>query len=57
MTSISVPTQLYRRPRLRIVAPGEQPTMMRPFLRRRRTIRSLREQILCDPQYSRYHVL
>ena len=57
MSSIPIPAPLYRRPTLRIVAADEQPSVVRPFRRRRRTIRSLREQILCDPQYSRHHVL
>ena len=55
MSSIPFPAPLYRRPTLRLVAPDEQP--VRPFRRRRRTIRTLRERILCDPQYSRQHIL
>jgi hypothetical protein len=54
MSSIPLPAPLYRRPTLRIVT-HEEPVFSKPFQRRRRTIRSLREQILCDPQYSRYH--
>jgi hypothetical protein len=58
MSSIPVPAPLYRRPTLRIVAPDEETTTFaRPFRRRRRTIRTLREQILCDPQFSRQHIL
>jgi hypothetical protein len=59
MSSIPVPAPLYRRPTLRIVSRDDEPTaaLVRPFTRRRRTIRSLREQILCDPQYSRQHIL
>jgi hypothetical protein len=56
MSSIPVPAPLYRRPTLRIVRSDEQPELVRPFRRRRRTIRTLREQVLCDPQYCRYHV-
>jgi hypothetical protein len=56
MSSIPVPAPLYRRPTLRIVRSEEQPELVRPFRRRRRTIRTLREQVLCDPQYCRYHV-
>jgi hypothetical protein len=57
MSSIPVPAPLYRRPTLRIVSTEPGPEVVRPFLRRRRTIRTLREQILCDPQYCRYHIL
>jgi hypothetical protein len=58
MSSIPVPAPLYRRPTLRIVSRDEEPAkLVRPFNRRRRTIRSIREQILCDPQYSRQHIL
>ena len=59
MSSIPVPAPLYRRPTLRIVAADEETTttFVRPFRRRRRTIRTLREQVLCDPQYSRQHIL
>jgi hypothetical protein len=55
MSSIPVPAPLYRRPTLRIVAADDTP--VRPFRRHRRTIRTLRERILCDPQYSRQHIL
>jgi hypothetical protein len=57
MSSIPIPAPLYRRPTLRIVRAEEQPGVVRPFQRRRRTIRSLREQVLCDPQFSRQHIL
>jgi hypothetical protein len=57
MSSIPVPAPLYRRPILRIVSTEPGAEVVRPFLRRRRTIRTLREQILCDPQYCRYHIL
>jgi len=57
MSSIPIPAPLYRRPTLRIVRAEEQPGLVRPFQRRRRTIRSLREQVLCDPQFSRQHIL
>jgi hypothetical protein len=59
MSSIPVPAPLYRRPTLRIVSRDERPAaaLVRPFSRQRRTIRSVREQILCDPQYSRQHIL
>jgi hypothetical protein len=58
MSSIPIPAPLYRRPTLRIVAPDEKTTtFVAPFRRHRRTIRTLREQVLCDPQYSRQHIL
>ena len=57
MSSIPFPVAVYRRPTLRIVRADEQPVFVRPFERRRRTIRSLREQVLCDPQYSRYQII
>jgi hypothetical protein len=57
MSSIPFPAPLYRRPTLRIVSKQPEPEAVRPFRRRRRTIRTLREQILCDPQYSRQHIL
>ena len=55
MSSIPVPAPVYRRPTLRIVTAHQEPVFSKPFQRRRRTIRSLREQILSDPQYYRYH--
>jgi hypothetical protein len=55
MSSIPIPAPLYRRPTLRIVRVEEKSPFVRP-LQRRRTLRSLREQILCDPQYSRQHI-
>jgi hypothetical protein len=57
MSSIPVPAPLYRRPTLRIVTAEEEQELVRPFRRRRRTIRTLREQVLCDPQYCRQHIL
>jgi hypothetical protein len=57
MSSIPIPAPLYRRPTLRIVRADEESAVVRPFRRRRRTIQSLREQILCDPQYFRYHII
>jgi hypothetical protein len=57
MSSIPVPAPLYRRPTLRLVSAEQEPEVARPFRRRRRTIRTLREQVLCDPQYSRQHIL
>jgi hypothetical protein len=57
MSSIPIPAPLYRRPTLRIVASQPEPQAVRPFRRRRRTIRTLREEILCDPQYCRHHIL
>jgi hypothetical protein len=57
MSSIPVPAPLYRRPTLRIVTSEPEPQVARPFRRRRRTIRTLREEILCDPQYCRHHIL
>lgn len=55
MSSIPLPAPLYRRPVLRVVSVDEQPVRM--FRRRPRTIRSLREGVLCDPQYSRYRII
>jgi hypothetical protein len=58
MSSIPIPAPLYRRQTPRIVGGNDEPAVVRPFRRRRRrTIRSLREQILCDPQYCRHHIL
>jgi hypothetical protein len=57
MSSIPVPAPLYRRPTLRIVASEPEHEVVRPFRRRRRTLRSVREQVLCDPQYCRSHIL
>jgi hypothetical protein len=56
MSSIPIPAHLYSRPTLRVVRAEDEP-LVRPFRRRRRTIRTLREQILCDPQFSRQHIL
>jgi len=57
MSSIPIPAPLYRRPTLRVVSKDDQPALVRPFRRRRRPIRTVREQILCDPQFSRQHIL
>jgi len=57
MSSIPVPAPLYRRPTLRIVSKEQEPELVRPFRRHPRTIRTLREQILCDSQFSRQHIL
>jgi hypothetical protein len=57
MSSIPVPATLYRRPTLRIVTAEQEQENVRPFSRRRRTIRTLREQVLCDPRYCRQHIL
>jgi hypothetical protein len=57
MSSIPIPAPLYRRPTLRVVNTDDQPALVRPFRRRRRTIHTVREQILCDPQFSRQHIL
>jgi hypothetical protein len=57
MSSIPIPAPLYSRPTLRVVRAEDEPALVRPFRRRRRTIRTLREQILCDPQFSRQHIL
>jgi len=57
MSSIPIPAPLYRRPTLRVVSKDDQPALVRPFRRRRRTIRTVREQVLCDPQFSRQHIL
>lgn len=57
MTSISVPARLYRQPTLRIVKPDEVSTFVRPLTRRRRTLRSLRENALYDPLYIRHQIV
>jgi hypothetical protein len=56
MSSIPFPAPLYRRPTLRIVSSEPEQEIVRPFRRRRRTIRSVREQVLSDPQFCRYHI-
>jgi hypothetical protein len=57
MSSIPVPALSYRRPTLRIVSAEQEQESVPRFRRRRRTIRTLREQILCDPRYCRHHIL
>jgi hypothetical protein len=57
MSSIPLPAPLYRRPTLRVVTAEQEQESAPRFRRRRRTIRTLREQILCDPQYCRYHII
>ena len=57
MTSISVPARLYREPTLRIVKPDELSTFVRPFRKRRRTLRSLRERALYDRLYIRHQIV
>jgi hypothetical protein len=57
MTSISIPTRLYRRPTLRIVKAEELSPFVRPFRRRRRTLRSLRENVLHDRLYIRHQIV
>jgi hypothetical protein len=57
MTSISVPARLYREPRMRIVKPEELSTFVRPFTRRRRTLRSLRDRALYDQLYIRHQIV
>jgi hypothetical protein len=57
MTSISVPARLYRQQTLRVVQPDEVSTFVRPLLKRRRTLRSLRERALYDPLYIRHQIV
>jgi hypothetical protein len=57
MTSISVPARVYRGSTLRIVKPEELSTFVRPFSRRRRTLRSLREQGRYDQLYIRHQIV
>lgn len=57
MTSISVPARLYREPTLRVVKPDEVSTFVRPLLKRRRTLRSLRENSLYDQLYIRHQII
>ena len=59
MTSIPVPTPLYRRPDRASADPKEveEARFVTPFRRRRRTVRSLRDQILSDPLYIRHQII
>ena len=57
MTSISVPARLYRQQTLRIVQPEEVSTFVRPLMKRRRTLRSLRERALYDQLYIRHQIV
>lgn len=57
MTSISVPARLYRQQTLRVVQPDEVSTFVRPLLKRRRTLRSLRERALYDRLYIRHQIV
>jgi hypothetical protein len=59
MSSIPVPAPLYRRP-IRSAAEAreaEESRFVAPFRRRRRTPRSLRDQILSDPLYVRHQII
>ena len=59
MSSIPVPAPLYRRPvRAAVEAKAaEEARFVTPFRRHRRTVRSLREQILADPLYIRHQII
>ena len=57
MTSISVPARLYAKPTLRVVETDEVSTFVRPFRKRRRTLRSIRERALYDPLYIRHQIV
>ena len=57
MTSISVPARLYSKPTLRVVQPEEVSTFVRPLLRRRRNLRSLRESAVYDQLYIRHQIV
>jgi hypothetical protein len=59
MSSIPVPAPLYRRPPRSAVdaKEAEEARFVTPFRRHRRTVRSLREQILSDPLYIRHQII
>lgn len=58
MTSIPVPTPLYRSPRPALVTKEvEEARFVSPLRRRRRTPRTLRDQILSDPLYVRHQIV
>jgi hypothetical protein len=59
MTSIPVPIPQYRRrvPTAAVVREMEEARFVAPFRRRRRTVRSLREQILSDPLFIRHQIV
>ena len=61
MSSIPVPAPLYRRPLHRTSeaakAADDDARFVAPFRRRRRTPRSLREQVECDPRYIRHQII
>jgi hypothetical protein len=59
MTSIPVPIPQYRRPApaAAAVREVEEARFVTPFRRRRRTVRSLREQILSDPLFVRHQIV
>ena len=60
MTSVPVPAPLYRRPLHAVseAAKGsDDARFVAPFRRRRRTPRSLRDQILSDPLYIRHQII
>ena len=59
MTSIPAPVPLYPHP-VRTTAEAkeaEEARFVSPFRRRRRTVRSLREQILSDPLFIRHQII
>jgi hypothetical protein len=57
MTSISVPARLYAKPALRVVETDEVSAFVRPFRKRRRTPRAIRERALYDPLYIRHQIV
>jgi hypothetical protein len=59
MSSIPVPAPLYRRPPRRAAEAkeAEEARFVTPLRRHRRTVRSLREQILSDPLYIRHQII
>ena len=60
MSSIPVPAPLYRRPlhtSAEAAKAADEARFVSPFRRRRRTPRSLRDQILSDPLYIRHQII
>jgi hypothetical protein len=57
MSSFSIPATLHRRPISKIVKADEDSIVVRPFRRRRRAMRSVRDQIFNDPQSIRLNII
>jgi hypothetical protein len=60
MTSIPVPAPLYRHEVREVAAAAnerDEARLASPFRRRRRTVRSLRDQILLDSLYVRHQII